>query len=421
MIIWLLSDYDHRKHLAFKSLLARFSAAFPETEAEFAVKSRRTMWESLFAHLRDPKRNPLADIIEIPQNWTELFSRLGLLADLAAQVEPLARKRYPGFILKELCRHDEARAFSVPWWLEAPALFFRPRALEGVCGEPWNELASWDGFRATLDRLPAGGKNRNFRALAAPYSTGAICAADVLPRVWGRRGGLFSDDFNRATFTREETAGGIEDWLELAVSGKIELFSPDRFENGPLPVEQCAFIISSRKLPGQGARKAGPGLRQAKAGARQNRLSPRAAGTAPGDLKVLPYPGCSAGGGLALVYNLAVSASTGDLAAASVFVSWVMEPENLAPFTESFGVFPCLKTAFEECVQEESAAETYRKIFSAPELLPNIMAYPTAELLLERALWNLSLKIARRDYDREDLTRELIMAQGEADYLLSLY
>jgi ABC-type glycerol-3-phosphate transport system substrate-binding protein len=421
MKIWLLSDYDHRKHLAFKSMLGRFSAAFPEAGAEFAVKSRRTMWESLFAHLRDPKRNPLADIIEIPQNWTELFSRLGLFADLAPKVEPLSARRYPDFIFKELLRHDDARAFSAPWWLEAPALFFRPRVLEGVCRAPWTELATWEGFRAALDRLPAGGKNRNLRALAAPYSSGAVCAADVLPRVWGRRGGLFSDDFNRATFTREETAGGIEDWLELAISGKIELFSPDRFENGPLPAEQCAFIISSRKLPGQSPRRPGPGPRPARAGQRSAgaRQAPRAAG--PGELKMLPYPGCSAGGGLALVYNLAVSASSSDPSGAAAFVSWAMKPENLGPFTESFGVFPCLKTIFEECLQQDSEAETYRKMFSAPELMPNIMAYPTAELLLERALWNLSLKIARRDYDREDLTRELIMAQGEADYLLSLY
>ncbi len=414
MKIWLLSDYDHKKHLAFKSMLARFSAAFPETEADFSVKSRRSMWESLFSHLRDPKRNPLADVIEIPQNWTELFSRLGLLADLAPKVEPLARKRYPDFVLKELCRHDEDRAFSAPWWLEAPALFFRPRELEKICREPWDELSSWEGFRAALDRVSSGNKKRNFRALAAPYSSGAVCPADVLPRVWGRRGGLFSDDFNRATFTREETAGGIEDWLELAVSGKIELFSPDRFENGPRPADQCAFIISSRKPAGQASRPARPGHRQAKAGARQ-------AKSGPGELKVLPYPGCSAGGGLVLAYNLAVSAASGDLTGASAFVSWAMEPENLRPFAESFGVFPCLKSVFEECLQAEREAETYRKIFSAPELMPNIMAYPTAELLLERALWNLSLKIARRDYDREDLSRELIMAQGEADYLLSLY
>ncbi|HNW44428.1 MAG TPA: hypothetical protein PKI19_07980 [Elusimicrobiales bacterium] len=416
MKIWLLSDYDHRKHLAFKSMLARYSAAFPDAGAEFSVKSRRSMWESLFAHLRDPKRNPLADIIEIPQNWTELFSRLGLFADLALKVEALERRRFPGFILTELCRHDEARAFSAPWWLEAPALFARPRALEGVCAEPWAELASWEGFRAALDRLPGGNKKRGIRALAAPNSSGAVCPADVLPRVWGRRGGLFSDDFNRATFTREETAGGIEDWLELAVSGKIELFSPDRFENGPMPVEQCAFVISSRRLPRQcrpgAAARGRAGQRGAKAGPGRR---------SPGELKVLPYPGCSAGGGLALVYNLAVSASTEDLSGAAAFVGWALEPENLGPFTGSFGVFPCVKAAFEECLQDEGEEETYRKIFSAPELMPNIMAYPTAELLLERALWNLSLKIARRDYDREDLTRELIMAQGEADYLLSLY
>ncbi|OGR94536.1 MAG: hypothetical protein A2016_07765 [Elusimicrobia bacterium GWF2_62_30] len=390
MNIWLLSDYDPRKHLAFKSLLSRFSAAFPDTETEFQVKSRKSMWESLFAHLRDPKRNPLADIIEIPQNWTELFSRLGLLFDLSRRVEPLESKRYPGFILKELCRHDEARAFSAPWWIEAPALFYRTQALKGICQDPEKELASWEGFRATLDKLTSGGKRRNFRALSSPGSSGSVSVSDVLPRVWGRRGGLFSDDFNRATFTRDETAGGIEDWLELAVSGRIELFSPDRFENGPRPPEECAFIISSRKL----AVRAG--------------------------LKMLPYPG-SAGSGFALVYNLAVSASSNDQDGAASFVSWAMEPQNMAAFTESFGVFPCLKSVFEQRLQEEREVDVYRRIFSAPELMPNIMVYPTAELLLERSLWNLSLKIARKEYTREDLNRELIMAQGEADYLLSLY
>ena len=393
MLIWLLSDYDHRKHLAFKSLLARFSSSFPQAKVEFSVKSRGSLWESLFAHLRDPKRNPLPDIIEIPQNWTELFSRLGLLADLARRVEPLGQRRFPEFILKELCRHEDDRAFSAPWWLEAPALFYRPQELKSVVSHPEEELASWDGFRGALERVGPRSKRGRFRALSVPGSSGSVSVADVLPRVWGRRGGLFSDDFNRATFTREETAGGIEDWLELAVSGKIELFSPDRFENGPRPAEECAFMISSRKIPGSG--RAG--------------------------LKMLPYPGYPSGGGLTLVYNLAVSASSQAQDEACAFVSWALEPRNVAQFAEGFGVFPCVKSVFEEGLREEREAAVYRRLFSAPELKPNIMVYPTAELLLERVLWNLSLKIARRDYEREDLTRELIMAQGEADYLLSLY
>lgn len=393
MKIWLLSDYDNRKHLAFRSLLHRFSSSFPEAAADFAVKSRRTMWESLFAHLRDPKRNPLADVIEIPQNWTELFSRLGLLADLAQHGEPLARGRYPEFILKELCRHDAERVFSAPWWLEAPALFYRPQALKGLVGDPAAELASWEGFRASLEKVRLPSRRGNFRALSVPGSSGSVSVADVLPRVWGRGGGLFSEDFNRATFNRDETAGGIEDWLELAVSGKIELFSADRFENGPRPAEDCAFMISSRKLPG--ASRAG--------------------------LRMLPYPGYPAGGGLMLVHNLAVSASSRSHAEAAAFVSWALEPRNAGYFAESFGVFPCPKAVLEERIRGERDEDAYRRLFSAPALMPNIMVYPTAEQLLERALWNISLKIARRDYEREDLMRELIVAQGEADYLLSLY
>ena len=393
MIIWLLSDYDHRKHLAFKSLLARFSAAYQDCSIEFSVKSRQSLWESLLAHLRDPKRNPLADVMEIPQNWTELFAKLGLLSELTPELDVLAQRRYPEFILKELCQDGGARAYSAPWWLEAPALFYRPQALKGAVENPEKELASWEGFRASLDRLRAPARRGNFRELSIPGSSGSLTVSDVLPRVWGRRGGLFSDDFNRATFSREETAGGIEDWLELAVSGKIELFSSDRFENGPRPAEDCAFIISSRKI--QGAGRSG--------------------------LKMLPYPGYPSGGGLTLVYNLAVSSSAKDHAAAAAFVAWAMEPRNVSVFAESFGVFPCLKSVFEERLGDEKEAAVYKRLFSAPVLMPNLMVYPTAELLLERALWNLSLKIARRDYEREDLTRELIMAQGEADYLLSLY
>ncbi|MDD2806569.1 MAG: extracellular solute-binding protein [Elusimicrobiales bacterium] len=393
MLIWLLSDYDHRKHLAFKGLLGRFSAAYPDVHAEFAVKSRKSMWESLFAHLRDPKRNPLADVIEIPQNWTELFARLGLLAELSSGLEALAQRRYPEFVLKELCRTEDTRAYSAPWWLEAPALYYRPQALKGAVQDPEKELASWDGFRAALDRIRPPSRRENYRALSVPGSSGSVSVFDVLPRVWGRRGGLFSDDFNRATFNREETLGGVEDWLELAVHGKIELFSGDRLENGQQPADDCAFLISGRKLPGA---------------ARQG-------------LKLLPYPGYPSGGGLLLVHNLGVSASTRDHGSAAAFVAWAMEPRNSAAFAESFGAFPCLKPAFEERLREERETGVYRRLFSAPELMPNIMVYPTAELLLERALWNLSLKIARNDYEREDLTREMIMAQGEADYLLSLY
>jgi hypothetical protein len=60
-------------------------------------------------------------------------------------------------------------------------------------------------------------------------------------------------------------------------------------------------------------------------------------------------------------------------------------------------------------------------VFSSPAPAPNSAVYPTAELLLDKALWHASLRISRQAYTREDFLRELIIAQGEIDYLLSLY
>lgn len=393
MKIWLLSDFDNRKHQTFRSLVYRFLSTSTDMKIEFFVKSRKSMWESLFAHLRDPRHNPMADIVEIPQNWTELFNRLGMLADLKPHLESLQKNLYPEPILAELCRHSRNNIYSVPWWQESPALFYRPQAIKTICKNPKDELASWNGFRKVLDTLAAHKKKIKYsRTLSVPGSSGAVSVTEVLPRVWGRRGGLFSEDFTRAAFTREETFGGIQDCLNLVLSGHVELFSQDRFENGFRPDEECAFVLSSRKITCSG------------------RL-----------MEMLPYPGCANGGGLLLVHNLAVSSSSPVQRDAAAFIAWLSEQRNAITFSEGFGVFPCLSAAFEEKLQRDRNADVYRHIFSAPELMPNIMAYPTAELLLERALWNLSLKIARGDYSKEDLTRELIMAQGEADYLLSLY
>jgi len=80
---------------------------------------------------------------------------------------------------------------------------------------------------------------------------------------------------------------------------------------------------------------------------------------------MLAYPGCSSGGGLVLVNNLAVSASSNDPAGAAAFVSWALEPLNVTAFAESFGVFPCVKRFSRSASRRKREAEVYRRIFSA--------------------------------------------------------
>lgn len=390
MKVWLLSDYDNRKHQAFRGLIYRYTSG-ASREVSIEIKSRNNMWRSLFAHLRDAKNNPLPDVLEIPQNWTERFNSLGILADLRPYIKSLSDGTFPKYIMAELCRHSSKQIFSVPWWQKSPALHYKKDVLEQYCDNPEKELATWQGFRNALDRLAEQDKFYNHRLLSVPGSSGSIGLGEVLPRVWGRRGGLYSDDFTRATFTRDETSGGIQDWIDLALDGYIRLFSQDRFENGYLPDPDCVFVLSSRRPSHLG-----------------------------GSMGLLPYPGCANGGSLLLVNNLAVSSSSQCLNEAITLVNWLTEPINAGTFADTFGVFPCAVTAFENRVAREIYPDTVRHIFNKPELMPNFSFYPSAELLLQRALWNISLKISTGEYKPEDLRTELINAQGEADYLLTL-
>ena len=388
MKVWLLSDYDNRKHQAFRGLIYRYTLK-KSSDISIDVKSRSNLWRSLFAHLRDSANNPLPDVVELPLNWTRRFSSLGLLADLKPYINSLSDNSYSEPIMEELCRHGDSEIYSVPWWQKAPALHYRRETLEKFCSSPKDELSSWKGFREVLDRISDSSKFHNHRILSVPGSYGAAGLGEVLPRIWARKGGLYSDDFTRATFTRDETSSGIQDWLDLAIDGYIRFFSQDRFQNGYIPSDSCIFMLSSRRPLYLG-----------------------------GKMSVLPYPGCARGGSLLLVNNLAVSSSSVFKKEAMELVEWLTDGLNSGTFADYFGVFPCLSSAFESRIAKEP--EAFRRIFSNPELLPNFSFYPSAELLLQRLLWRVSLKISDKSFMKEDLRRELITAQAEADYLLTL-
>ncbi|MDT8287049.1 MAG: hypothetical protein RQ748_08080, partial [Elusimicrobiales bacterium] len=141
MKIWILSDYDSRKHLAVKNLLTRFHAVYPEHRADFEVLSRRSLWDALFAHLRDPKSSPAAELMEIPHSWVPLFAKLGLLSDLSSQLEEPAA-RYPDFVRRNCLPAEGGSVYAMPWWVEVICLHYRADSLKKVSKSPEADLAS---------------------------------------------------------------------------------------------------------------------------------------------------------------------------------------------------------------------------------------------------------------------------------------
>jgi len=391
MLIWLLADSDTGKFAAFKNLLNIFSAHYPDIKADFRVLTRRSMWRRLFAHLRDSKNSESADIIELPNSWTAVFAKLGLLAEIGGVYESFNPARYPDFLKKGCVTKDSDIVYSVPWWMESPALFYRTDEFKKRGLRPEISLADWQGFMSACERLAAGSKRRGFYPVM--YGDGRMSAAHALPCIWNRGGGIFSDDLNRCTFSKEEAVKGLEDYLEPALKGYLPLFSDTVMEGGPFFEDSAAMVLGTR-FPGP------PGRKTCFAPAR--------------------LPGARQKEHI-LGYNLAVAAGSSSFKEAGVFLKWALSAENCRSFASAFGAFPCLKQAFEETLENVRGGEVWRNIFSSPAAPPCASVYPTAELLLDKALWHASLRIARQAYNREDFLRELIIAQGEIDYLLSLY
>ena len=106
---------------------------------------------------------------------------------------------------------------------------------------------------------------------------------------------------------------------------------------------------------------------------------------------------------------------------AGLFLKWALAADNCRSFAAAFGTFPCLAPALDEMLDHVRYGEVWSRIFSSPAEPAGTAFYPTAELLLDKVLWHAELRIARQAWSREDFIKELIMAQGEIDYLLSLY
>ncbi len=391
MLIWLLADPDDGKFAAFRNLLNSFSARHPEIKADVRVLTRRSMWRNLFAHLRDSKNRESADIIELPHSWTAVFAKLGLLAEIEGVVDSFSPGRYPDFLRNGFVPKGGDAAFSAPWWMEAPALFYRPDEFKKCGLRPEAGLVDWGGFMNACERLSAVNRRRGFYPVM--YGSGRMSADHALPCIWNRGGGLFSEDMNRCTLSKEEAVRGLEDYLEPALKGYLPLFSGSVLEGGPFYEDSAAMVLGTR-TPFSPDRKSSfiplrlPGARKKEQ---------------------------------VLGYNLAVASGSPNLKAAGLFMKWALSAENCRSFAASFGAFPCMKPALEETLEHVRGGEVWREIFRAPEAPSGATVYPTAELLLDKALWHAGLSIARQVWSREDFVKELIIAQSEIDYLLSLY
>ncbi|MBI4656676.1 MAG: extracellular solute-binding protein [Elusimicrobia bacterium] len=395
MLFWLLSDVDAGKFLALKKLISRFSIEQPDADIQIAVKTKKSMWNALFAHLRDPANNPVADLLEIPAHWTTLFAKLGVFLEIKNVYEEISLDKYFAFLKSGCVLSDTEEIFSIPWWMEIYALILR----DDMAGSGF-DAGTWSGFLESIEDIRRKAKKKNFFVIENLSASNAFSTSESAPFIWNRGGDFFIENFTGLAITKSETLKGFGDYIGLAERGYMPVFK-ENFSWKSMPQGMRAMSLSGRH----------PGFFRSGSG-RSDALKFLSVAPWPRDRSNLTHINCR---------NLAAASSSKNLKQAAVFLKWLISEENLKEFCGRFFVFPCRKSVFEDMEHSDKFFSVYRDLCLNVKMLPNTSVFPTLETLLDRMFAVMAERILNKDYAPDFLLKELIMIQGEVEYLLSIY
>ncbi|MEW5950445.1 MAG: carbohydrate ABC transporter substrate-binding protein [Elusimicrobia bacterium] len=391
MLIWILADNNAVKYSAFKTLLGRFSKEYPDMDISFEIKSKKTLWKNFFKFLRDPEKNSMADIVEIPQEWTAVFSKLGMFLELESISDEIKDSDYPSFLRNSMKAEDSSRLFSAPFYGEIRSLHYRPDMIKAAKIKSNMEMLGWDEFISVCDSVSADNRRKNFFPLDN-FNTSGADAADILPCVLNRGGeGYFSSDFGSCEIMKDEVAEGIEDYMSLFVRKYLPVFQENFYEAAFIESKLSAMAFSWRK--------------------------PLKAGR--NEMTVVPFPNLRRKNNPARYYGFAVTCACKETGEASVFLKWVLNFENSSFFKKRLGVFEAKEKDLKKQLEKEQ--KIYGDLFASAVCPPNFSVYPSFEIIFSSAISDICLEILRGDYSKENLFRRLALIKGEADYLLSVY
>ncbi len=400
MIFWMLPNSGLQSVADMKTMLTEFSAEHPDIAVEVRVLARRALWTRMFLSQREGVDDAVADLVQIPHYWTALFSRLGVITDLNDLDPALSANECIAPLQPHCFMPGTQRVHSVPWWMDVSALHYRVDHLQQIDSNPDALFTKWDGLLSACEALARNRKVHNYYPMENANARGSFTIREMLPCILNRGGDLFSQDLSRASVHREECLRGIEDYLALFRRGFMPLLR-ERGSLGTVAEGKASIVISRRQS--------------------ESIFSMGTEGEVP--VRTVPVPGELFGSNSYLSsYNLAIMREGTAQQEALTLLKWLTSNSRQQKYARLIDAFPCSNAAFEGFIfSSRERLSTYAAIVGSARTLPNITVCGTAVKILDEAMGRLASEIVKNRYSSSLLMQEMVKAQVEMDYLLSLY
>lgn len=164
------------------------------------------------------------DITQMGTTWVGLVSATDALEPLDSHVAGLGGgSTFLPAAWSTAGIEGSGKVTSIPWFIDARVLYYRKDVFDKLHLTE-KDIASWEGFKATLDKIKKAKLvlyDQTVEPLGSPGSNDWNILHNIAPWIWSGGGDLLSGDRGKAVFNNEAAAKGVNFFLGLALEGYI--------------------------------------------------------------------------------------------------------------------------------------------------------------------------------------------------------
>lgn len=388
MKVWILNDYNSRKYHFYKRFIDSFSAK-SGINVELEIKSKENLWHDIFYFFENPSIK-LADIIEIPHQWTTLISKLGLALPIQSIFEDdVGDMIYPFLKTTMICESTD-KFFSVPLWFELMVMFYRQDMVESLASHSEMNELKWNDIFVLCEKLKKKYRERDYFPFENPNIEGYINSDEILACVMNRASGYFSQDFSMINIHREEVIISVMDFLTLAEKRYYPLFEENFFEIGFIRKGLSTMAFSFRR------------------------------DIFDKNTRCVRFPDIMRKNELARANSMFFFSGSSELDEIRLFVKEFYKKDNLLELAQLCGVFSPFVNSHREIVSSKEIS-FYEEMFEKIAFIPNIYVYPTFERMMNEFLKEQAVNIVNFKYNPDDIKKRLGEIKVICEYLMSSY
>ena len=159
------------------------------------------------------------DITQLGTTWVAAVGAMGALEDLTPYYKDFGgEEAFVKATLPTTGIEGEAAKYSVPWFIDQRALYYRKDACEKAGVDPTKDFATWDSFKEALKKLNGVEvEGKKMAALGMPGKNDWNVVHNFAWWLWGAGGEYIKD--GKAAINSPEAVAGIKYYTEFATEG----------------------------------------------------------------------------------------------------------------------------------------------------------------------------------------------------------